>query len=308
VIELITGLPGGGKTLLLVADLKKNAESSTPRPTFVNGVPGLSQALLWTPLTDPTNWQNDMPEGAIVVIDECQHYFPPRPSGSRVPDFISSFETHRHRGLDLVLITQHPKLLDQNLRRLIERHRHVTRVFGSSFQNVYEWNTCNESPEPPQSLKNANCKKQRFDKSLFSLYKSATQHTHRARLPWRRIAVGTAAIFACFGLVGKFLLDKTAQASALGQPEKNVQDAQQQGPQKRSMPSENNTADPDEVHYQLTGIVRFSDGYPRYLVESSDGRILSNESFAQYHVEPGQFCFKLKTEDNRQCVPITING
>jgi hypothetical protein len=302
--ELITGLPGGGKTLLALAILAANAKSSSPRPVFVHGIPDLDKSLLWAPLPDPTTWHVDVPEGALVIIDECQHWFPPRPSGSKVPDYISAFETHRHRGLDFVLISQHPKLIDQNLRRLIERHRHVTRVFGSSFQNVYEWNTCNESPEPPQNLKSANCKRQRFDKSLFLLYKSATQHTHRARLPWRRIGVGIVAIVVCIGLVGKFLVEKTAQAS----PSIHPSTQQVVTPTTPSVTSLAPAPGPQTI-YTLVGIVRLGPlAYPRYLIETPDGVLITSDDLASHYLAPGKFCFKVQTQDEEKCIPMTIRG
>ncbi len=215
-IDLTTGVPGSGKTLLLIELIYQNFQSEQIRPLFSN-VAGLDfDALRCFPLPDPEKWY-DLPDGCIIVIDECQRWFPPRANGSAVPEHIKRFETHRHQGLDIYLITQHPKLIDVNLRKLAGRHRHCYRPFGMKQRTVLEWNSVCEEPEPNNSTSTALSTKVKFDESLFKYYKSATVHTHKTRMPWKKIAVLVVSFLfaiACFGGVGYSLYTNNLGSSS----------------------------------------------------------------------------------------------
>ena len=65
--------------------------------------------------------------------------FRPRSSGSPVPDYVSELETHRHKGYDLFLITQHPMLIDGNVRKLTGKHYHVKRFLGFPKSTIHEF-------------------------------------------------------------------------------------------------------------------------------------------------------------------------
>lgn len=211
-IHLITGVPGSGKSLLAIELILKNFQSPDIKPCYSN-INGLEyDALRCFTLDDVEHWF-DLPDGAIIVIDECQRWFRPRPNGSTVPEFISRFETHRHQGLDIILITQHPGLIDRNIRKLVELHQHMYRPFGMERRTVFEWNTCNESPEPNQSADSANKHQKPFDKSLFQYYKSATIHTHKKRLPYKKFAVLVTCVLIVIGAFFKIAYEKSSAAS-----------------------------------------------------------------------------------------------
>ena len=148
-ITLITGAPGSGKTLLGVSEILRT-EADKGRQLIVDGVPELviehqpAQPLAeWTKVVvDPSSQDGKkllftFPEGALVFIDEAQRVYRPRAAGSRVPPEVAAFETHRHQGLDFVIVTQHPNLIDANVRKLVGRHLHVRDldIFG---RKVYE--------------------------------------------------------------------------------------------------------------------------------------------------------------------------
>lgn len=206
-IHLITGTPGSGKTLLAVELILKNRNSEKIRPLYAN-IEGLNLEELRCFKLDEVDTWYDLPSGAIIVIDECQRWFRPRPNGSAVPECISRFETHRHHGHDIILITQHPGLIDRNIRKLVDRHQHMYRPFGMEHRKVFEWNTCNESPEPSQNESNALRTKLKFDKELFKYYQSASIHTSTKRIPIKQIAVFVGAILVAVILGGNFVLSK----------------------------------------------------------------------------------------------------
>ncbi|QGH73287.1 MAG: zonular occludens toxin [Inoviridae sp. ctBZ32] len=181
-IELRTGLPGAGKTLLTIADVRNRAEKEG-RPVFYSGIEDLR--LPWTLLEDATQWHT-LPPKAIVVIDEAQRVFRPRHVGSQVPEHVAKLETHRHLGIDLVLITQHPKLIDPNVRRLTGRHVHVVRAFGSNSATLHEWG---EVQEDPSARGESMSRLVPYPKEVFALYKSAEAHTHKRRIPARVFAL-----------------------------------------------------------------------------------------------------------------------
>lgn len=192
-LTLITGQPGAGKTLYMLTAVKEQADKEK-RPVYFASVTGLNTDKLdWIGLDDPKDWHK-VPDGAIVVIDECQSMWRTRGVGAQVPDYVSAMETHRHRGLDVWATTQHPMLIDSNIRRLVGRHLHVMRAFGLHKATVHEWNVLRAEPDKSRvdSIRHDFI----YPKSSFDLYKSAEIHTHKRRVPLRVLVL----------IVGPFVL------------------------------------------------------------------------------------------------------
>ena len=181
-ITLVTGLPGHGKTLWTLARLKPLAESEN-RPVFHNDVPGL--AIDGWQVHQADQWF-DLEANSYMLIDECQRVFPIRARSSAVPRHVQELETHRHKGLDLYLVTQHPMLIDTNVRKLVDRHFHVVRKFGTPFATVYEFPTgVQDSPEKNRHKSGVVRHEWRYPKAVYSWYKSAEVHTVKNRIPLR---------------------------------------------------------------------------------------------------------------------------
>lgn len=179
-IYLHTGQPGSGKTLYTVWTVKQWAEKDQ-RPVYYNGIPEC-KVPGWIDLADPLKWF-DCPPNSIIILDEAQRIFRTRGNGAVVPEHVAKLETHRHLGIDLVIITQHPMLIDSNVRRLTGTHRHVMRAFGAKYAVVHEWSQVKEQCDKSrgESLKTQFA----YPKEAFTLYKSAEVHTHKTRIPWR---------------------------------------------------------------------------------------------------------------------------
>jgi hypothetical protein len=182
-ITLVTGLPGSGKTLFTLDEVNKLATKDN-RHVFYHGIPEL--ILPWTMMDKPEDWV-DLPKGSIVVIDECQSTFRPRANGAAVPRHVAEFETHRHKGLDFFLITQHPMLLDGNVRRLTGRHFHVNRFYGFQKSTIHEFPQVRENVD--KNIKGSMARHFVYPKEVFNWYKSADLHTVKKRIPLRLILI-----------------------------------------------------------------------------------------------------------------------
>lgn len=203
-IHLVTGLPGHGKTHYVVELLVKRLKDKKDilRPCFAN-INELDHDKLKTfPLDDPEKWF-DLPDSSIIVIDECQRYFRPRANGSVVPEHVSKLETHRHDDIDFILITQGPKLIDANVRALVDTHTHCFSPFGSKMRKLFEYEGVNDNPLPA-TVKQVKGEVSPISPSVFGYYKSASSHSKKLRLPWKIIA-GTAVA----GLSAIFFIAKT---------------------------------------------------------------------------------------------------
>jgi zona occludens toxin len=188
-ITLVTGTPGAGKTLFTVAELL--SKQYRDRPIFTVGIPELALPHTdmppiseWTIHQEVVGWQEGaarsapvyaFPQDSVIVIDEAQNVFRPRPAGSKVPDYVAALETHRHGGIDFVLITQHPSRIDNAVRTLVGRHIHIRRIWGWNRAIIHEWDSATDPARTATSVK----KGWSYPKKAFQLYKSATVHQER---------------------------------------------------------------------------------------------------------------------------------
>jgi len=189
---MITGLPGNGKTLYALAWLRKHAEKEG-RTVYYSGIPDL-RIPGWIEWADPSTWHTKdatgaqrLPKNSILLVDEAQRIFRPRMHGANIPEFVSALETHRHMGVDLVFITQHPMLIDASVRRLTGQHFHVIRKFGTKSATIHEWNKCKENCD--KSRDDSSTHPFAYPKEVFELYKSAEAHTHKARIPFKVVVL-----------------------------------------------------------------------------------------------------------------------
>lgn len=195
VIELRTGIPGSGKTLSAVQELAKlqkkwEASPEDLRPVFVHGIADLSLNHALVPLRQISSKDGSlsfvpdwdlMPDGSLVLVDEAQGLFPPRSSQSKPPEHVAWLNTHRHKGFDIWITTQHPKLIDGAVRALVGKHLHYRRLFGGQRAAVYEFDGCNDSLN---QLGSGVISYWPYPKRVFEWYKSAQLHTkQKFKLP-----------------------------------------------------------------------------------------------------------------------------
>lgn len=155
-ISLYSGTPGSGKSLNASAKVRaslkwyrpvigtfhinKNAlyKNSKYEYTYVNIYELTPQFLVEYAKKNLPKKKN--PEGSfLLVIDEAQRIFNPRAWNSADrKDWITFFAEHRHLGYDIILISQNDRMLDRQIRGLIEYnvvHRKMSQfgIMGKIF-------------------------------------------------------------------------------------------------------------------------------------------------------------------------------
>lgn len=240
-LYLITGTPGSGKTLyavsLIVKYLKENEQllkdGKEPRRIYAD-IDGLNIEGVDPP---PEDWR-ETPDGSVIFYDEIQQ----RPSYKKEKndnDIVNALQIHRHTGHDIYGITQFPVLLHQNFKAVVGLHYHLHRGWGLPSATVYQWAYCVDAPNAPSNKKLAEHSfRFNYPKELFDYYKSATQHTHTARIPKKFILLVIAVIclayisfsllFADNNFFTKTLTGKTGETVTMTADKKQQSQTEQQ--------------------------------------------------------------------------------
>lgn len=187
-IYLRTGANGTGKTLLTLKDVYDKALAES-RPVYHNGrfAPVEGGPLDAWKQCDVKDWQS-LPDGSIVIVDECHNDFPVRTAKDPVPDYIKALAEHRRRGFDFYLITQHPLNIDAFVRRLIGSpgwHQHLKRVSGAPLVSVLEWAAVNDQPQKNGSGASASTKMVSYPKEVYKWYSSTSLDTAKIKVPFQ---------------------------------------------------------------------------------------------------------------------------
>ena len=191
-LTVITGLPGSGKTSLCVErylmpmadkEWKESAITSdglkveVTRKLYTN----INGLLLEHELIDAeqlAKWHEWVKPGDLIVFDEVQKPWPLTGANKEQPKCITELETHRHYGIDMILLTQHPMLINSAIVRLAGQHLHVRKLGNSRFATVYEWDGVSRT----LLYKNSFAKKPwRRGKAVEKTYRSSSLHTKQRR-------------------------------------------------------------------------------------------------------------------------------
>lgn len=194
-----TGKPGHGKTLNTIKEVDAQAASSS-RIVYFHNINGLKPDTLeaqWYEFEDPTKW-HELPHNSIVVIDEAQGWFGNTDPRSRPEEHLTAFETMRHSGFEVHLITQDPRFIHPHARRLANLHVHYWRVMKSRQLLRFSSEVVIERVDVMASFKDADKTRLRLDAKMFEKYTSSNADHHFRFQPSKKlimsimILVGTA--------------------------------------------------------------------------------------------------------------------
>ncbi|OOF11103.1 hypothetical protein BZG82_05675 [Salinivibrio sp. PR5] len=163
--------------------------------------------LHWTQFDNPHKW-HELPHESVIVIDEIQDIWGTRSAGTSVPKAVEEYATHRHKGFDLVLISQDFRDCDVFIRRRIGNHKHYLN-YGLKYLKVWEDHKLIPTDDS-KALWRLGSKKITKDKRFFGVYLSAVLHTHKPKLPRKvKLALYVAAFSFCAMAAGiLFLVNK----------------------------------------------------------------------------------------------------
>jgi zona occludens toxin len=191
-ITVITGAPGAGKTSHVVEkmlmpmaakDWKESAVTAegesveVVRKLYTN-IKGLLLEHELIGDEELASWPKWVKPGDFIVYDEVQKPWPLTGANVKQPECITELETHRHYGIDMILLTQHPMLVNSAIARLAGQHLHVRKLGNSRFATVYEWDGVSRT----LLYKNAFAKRPwRRGKAVEKVYRSSSLHTKQKR-------------------------------------------------------------------------------------------------------------------------------
>lgn len=204
-LVLRTGLQGNGKTLNTIKEVDIKA-ASEGRVVYYHNIRGFKpehEALQaeWLEFDDPLLW-HELPQNAMIVIDEAQTFFRVRPPTPAVPAYASALETMRHRGHELHCITQNPGLIDVHFRKLCNSHIHYVRGHKGKVVKRWEFERVNMDVEKRNDFNDGEATRVLLDKTYFGVYESVAQGSehHMKFKPPRALFI----LLACVLFVGFF--------------------------------------------------------------------------------------------------------
>lgn len=186
-IYLITGTPGTGKTAMVVDMMLSDYEGlftetldgqKVARPLYFCHIDGLDERKFKAHRLTEEQLQSApldelVPTGSVIVVDEADYTYPTRSAAREVPPYVKKLKELRHEGFTLILMTQHPQMLDSYLRKLIGKHIHLERKQLGTKR--YEWFGVKETLSAAD-LATATPSWYKPPARAFKYYKSATKH------------------------------------------------------------------------------------------------------------------------------------
>lgn len=221
-IILVTGTPGSGKTLFVVSKILELKKQFPDRKIYadIDGlqIDGVEQS--------PDDWRTT-PDNSIVIYDEAQQHERFRAGTQANKDeIVQKLQVHRHTGHDIWFITQSPRFLNAFVLDLVGEHYHLHRPYGAKLASVYYWRSVRKQP---QSLASRELAENEFlfkyPKELFDVYKSATQHNVKLKIP-KKLWLIVLAIVIMTGFVVKMIYSDGSQKmlnGTLGTGSQNTQ-------------------------------------------------------------------------------------
>lgn len=216
---LRTGLQGNGKTLNTIKEVDKKAAKEN-RIVYYHNLTGLKPdhpvlEATWEQFDNPHEWFK-LPNNAMIVIDEAQHFFRVRPQGSRVPEYASALETMRKQGHELHCITQNPTLIDSHFRKLCNSHIHYVRGHQGKVIKRWKFERVITDVEKKNDFSEGESTRVLLDEKYFDCYESVAEETghHFKFKPPRALIVLAVCLVVIAALSYRFYTHRIAPSQA----------------------------------------------------------------------------------------------
>ena len=180
-IEMLEGVPGSGKSYYAVSErLLKWVRTGRRVYVYVDGFyldrlalfEGVELAVLeqqitlWMTAEDVKTGLLDVEPGSAVLIDEVQTVF--RSKDKTDPQLLRWLETHRHRGIDLVLMCQQYGQVTLGVNRLVEATTKFRRLDRFGLKNRYQASVRGN----PEELEVIRMFSGKYEPKLYAYYSS----------------------------------------------------------------------------------------------------------------------------------------
>ncbi|MDD2946252.1 MAG: zonular occludens toxin domain-containing protein [Acinetobacter sp.] len=232
-LTLITATPGSGKTLKALAIIFDFLNDGRNVWTNIDGINISGVRKFEDDLENPFDWRK-LDHGSVVLYDEAQKHPAfakrdmlkkyPKDRAEDIANIAWDLDYHRHNGYDIVLITQSPKLINQHTLDFVGEHLHLRRVFGLKQATIFHFPEHKLNPNT-RSVRDEAINKEtfKFPKHLFKFYKSATQHTHKTKIPLKYIAI----LIAVFVGIPSYVYSKWKDDKILNSQNTVIEDSNQ---------------------------------------------------------------------------------
>jgi zona occludens toxin len=209
-IEMLEGVPGSGKSYYAVSErLLKWVRAGRRVYVFVDGFyldrlalfEGLDQAELETQITIWLSGEDvkagllHVEPGSAVLIDEVQTVF--RSKDKTDPALLRWLETHRHRGIDIVLMCQQYGQVTLGVNRLVEATTKFRRLDRFGLKNRYQASVRGN----PEELEVIRMFSGKYEPTLYAYYSSYSSATVRETVRGDSILKSPTLIVGGLGLV-----------------------------------------------------------------------------------------------------------
>ena len=209
-IEMLEGVPGSGKSYYAVSErLLKWVRAGRRVYVFVDGFyldrlalfEGVDLAVLqqqitlWNSGEDVKAGLLQVEPGSAVLIDEVQTVF--RSKDKTDPALLRWLETHRHRGIDLVLMCQQYGQVTLGVNRLVEVTTKFRRLDRFGLKNRYQASVRGN----PEELDVIRMFSGKYEPKLYAYYSSYSSATVRETARGGSILKSPTLIVGGLGLV-----------------------------------------------------------------------------------------------------------
>ena len=212
-IEMLEGVPGSGKSYYAVSErLLKWVRANRRVYVFVDGfyldrlamfegrdlADLQKQITIWESVDEVRQGLLTVEPGSAVLLDEVQTIF--RSKEKQDPEVLRWLETHRHRGIDLVIMCQQYGQVTLGVNRLVEVTTKFRRLDRFGLKNRYQAQV-RGNPEETEVIRMFTG---RYEPKLYAYYSSYASASIRETQRGGSIMKSPTLLLGVAGLIGAF--------------------------------------------------------------------------------------------------------